>query len=143
MTFFQYWMPGEIIVFRGVVEQKIQYALPVIVVQDDPNLTALFWRAGTMGKFRRLTPGEKVTPQHVISGQMKVFDKTWIDTDVLMLVPYAAAYAVYVMWKEGQKRLNCWYINLQQPLERTTIGFNTIDQNGIGKTKNNLRKLLL
>ena len=31
------------------------------------------------------------------------------------------------MWKEGQKRLDCWYINLQQPLERTTIGFNTID----------------
>jgi hypothetical protein len=118
---------GDIIVFRGLGQGKIWYALPVMVVKDAPDPVALFWRAGTPGKFRGLSPGAKVTPPEVRSDQMLLFDKIWTETDVLMLIVPGAAHAVYVMWEEGQKGLRCWYINLQQPLARTATGFDTED----------------
>ena len=43
---------GEVVVFRGVSRTKIWYVLPVTVVQDTPNLLALYWPAGTCGKWR-------------------------------------------------------------------------------------------
>ena len=44
-----------------------------------------------------------------------------------MLVLPGAAHAVYVMWEAGQTKLKCWYIDLQEPLRRTAIGFDTND----------------
>ena len=121
------WKPGDVIVFRGLGKGKIWYALPVIVVNDTPDLVALFWRAGTPGKFRGLSPGAKVIPLQLASDQMVLFNKIWTETDVLMLVTPGAAHAVYVMWEAGQSRLRCWYVNLQQPLARTAMGFDTED----------------
>jgi hypothetical protein len=79
------------------------------------------------GKFRMKPSGEKVTPQDVILTPMDLIDRAWDTTDVLMLITPGAAHAVYVMWQAGQKQLLCWYINLQDPIRRTTVGFDTGD----------------
>jgi protein associated with RNAse G/E len=31
------------------------------------------------------------------------------------------------MWETGQAKLRCWYINLQEPLHRTKLGFDSMD----------------
>jgi hypothetical protein len=121
------WNNGDIIVFRGVSQKKIWYALPVFVVQDTPNLIALYWPAGTKGKWRMKPSGERVTPQDVLLAPPGLIDRTWDRTDVLMLITPGAAHAVYVMWEAGHKKLLCWYINLQDPIRRTPIGFDTGD----------------
>jgi hypothetical protein len=77
---------GEVIVFRGVSQSKIWYALPVFVVQDTPTLIALYWPAGTRGKWRMKPSSERVTPQGVILTPMEVIDRAWDTTDVLMLI---------------------------------------------------------
>jgi hypothetical protein len=122
------WKPGDVIVLRGVTRKKIWYALPVIVVRDTTNLIALFWPAGTQGKWRMKPSGEKVTPRDVMQLSLELIDRTWDKTDVLMLITPGAAHAVYVMWEKGQRRLLCWYVNLQDPISRTPIGFDTRDQ---------------
>jgi hypothetical protein len=119
--------PGDFAVLRGIGRQKIWYALPVIVVRDSPELVALFWRAGTPGKWRMKPSFEKVSPGDVSSADLEMIDRTWTGTDVLYLVTPGAAHAVYVMWETGQEALRCWYINLQAPLARTPIGFDTTD----------------
>jgi hypothetical protein len=98
--------------------------MPMIVVQDSPELIALYWRAGTPDKIpeRRLTPMELLTTQ-----QVDLVDRTWEETDVLMLVTPGAAHAVYAMWESGHIRFNCWYVDLQDPLRRTSLGFDTMD----------------
>ena len=70
---------------------------------------------------------EKVTPLDVLSTPMELLDRTWLDTDVLMLLTPGLAHAVYVMWEEGQRNLLCFYVNLQEPITRTSIGFDTQD----------------
>jgi hypothetical protein len=121
------WNPGDVILFRGVGQMGIWYALPVLVVRDTPELVALYWPAGTQGKWRMKPSGAKVTPQDVFSAPMELLDRIWTSTDVLMLITPGAAHAVYLMREAGWKNHLCWYINLQDPIRRTPIGFDTLD----------------
>jgi len=122
-----HWNTGDVIVFRGVHLQKIWYAIPVFVVQDKPTLIALYWPAGTQGKWRMPSSGAKVTPRDVVVTEMELKDRTWDKTDVLMLITPGVAHAVYMMRDAVMKNLLCWYVNLQDPISRTSIGFDTRD----------------
>lgn len=111
-------------VLRGVRRRKLWWAAPVTVVQDDPSLIALYWPTGTPN----MVPENRLTPQQLLSSEQVVLvDRKWVDTDVLMLATPGAAHAVYAMWEKGHARLRCWYIDLQEPLRRTPIGFDTMD----------------
>jgi uncharacterized protein len=126
-TMLPQWLPGDITVLRGLGQNKIWYALPVIVVQDTPDLIAVFWRAGTKGKWRIKATGDKVTPHDVRFTPLELHDRIWDKTDVLMLIPPSAAHAIYVMWEAGQHHFLCWYVNLQEPILRTPISIDTRD----------------
>jgi len=117
--------PGDPVVLRGAGFGKIWWALPVTVIQDSPELIALYWRAGVEGKGTNRKPA----PQDVISPENIYFiDWTWKETDVLYLAIPMVEYAIYLMWETGSSRLRCWYINLQTPLRRLSVGFETMDQ---------------
>jgi hypothetical protein len=119
-----YWKPGEATVLRGLWRNRIWWAIPVIVVRDDPDLTALYWRAGTPNKI----PDRRVIPQELLADEsLPLIDSQWVNTDVLMLVPTAASHAVYAMWEAGHTRFLCWYVNLQSPMIRTPVGLDTTD----------------
>jgi predicted RNA-binding protein associated with RNAse of E/G family len=119
-----YWAPGDPIVFRAVWHSILWWSLPVIVVQDTPDLTAIYWSAGTHGR----APNRRTTPQDLLAGVgLKLEDYTWTRTDVLMLAVPGEAHSVYAMWENEHTRLNCWYVNLEEPLRRTPIGFDTMD----------------
>ena len=118
------WTPGNPIVLRGVWRQRLWFACPVAVVQDTPALIALYWRAGTRVKI----PEKRFTPQAMLSTeQLDLVDKMWVKTDVLMLAVPGAAHSVYAMWEAGHTSFRSWYINLQEPLRRTSMGFDTMD----------------
>lgn len=102
------------------------FGLPVQLpwYQDTPALIALYWRAGTRVK----VPGKRFTPQDMLSTeQLGLADKMWVKTDVLMLAVPGAAHSVYAMWEAGHTSFRCWYVNLQEPLRRTSMGFDTMD----------------
>jgi predicted RNA-binding protein associated with RNAse of E/G family len=121
------YQPGEVIIYRGANQERIWFALPVYVVRDTPELVALYWPAGTRGKWRMRAPGAKVTPQEMRSNALEIIDHTWTRTDVLLLIQPGAAHALYVMWETGTRQQLCWYVNLQDPLRRTAIGFDSMD----------------
>ena len=76
------WSANDTILLRGVWRQIIWFAMPVVVVQDSPEIIALYWRAGTPDKIpeKRLTPMELLTTH-----KLDLVDRTWEETDVLML----------------------------------------------------------
>jgi hypothetical protein len=87
-------------------------------------LISLYLPAGAVGKDTETRP----TPQELLSpDKISVVDYTWERTDVLMLIVPGEAFSTYVMWITGTKNLDCWYINLQEPICRTSIGFDTMD----------------
>lgn len=119
-----YLLSGQSAILRGVGWNKLWWAIPVTVVQDTVNLNALYWPAGTKGKntVRRPTIDDLLHPE-----QLAIGDTKWTRTDVLMLTIPEESFSIYVMWQAGHTMLDCWYINIQDALKRTKIGFDTMD----------------
>ncbi len=67
-----YWKPGTPVVYRGVWRRKLWWATVVTVVQDDPELTVLYWPAGTPEKL----PAERLSPRDLLSReQVELVDR--------------------------------------------------------------------
>jgi protein associated with RNAse G/E len=117
------WQPGAQVTLRGV-GTLVCWAYPVILVEDTAGLIALYLPAGVTGRNtdKRPTPQDLLTPEKI-----NVVEHRWHTTDVLMLIVPGEAFSTYRMWKTGTKELVCWYINLQEPIRRTSIGFDTMD----------------
>ena len=117
------WATGESATLRGV-GSKVFWAYPTIVVQDISELIVLYMPTGVCGK----NVDHKPAPRELLSAdQIKIIDSQWKLTDVLMLIIPGEAFSTYIMWETGTKNLECWYINLQEPIRRTSIGFDTMD----------------
>jgi predicted RNA-binding protein associated with RNAse of E/G family len=119
------WMPGGNATLRGI-GYKVFWAYPTIVVQDKPDLIALHMAAGVLGKDTDHRPA----PQELLCSPEKinVVDTVWNRTDVLFLIVPGESFSIYLMWNTGTQNLDCFYINLQEPIQRTKIGFDTMDQ---------------
>jgi len=117
------WSPGENATIRGV-GNKVFWAYPTIVVQDTSDMIALYMPAGVLGK----DTDHKPTPKELLSpAQINIIDYQWNRTDVLFLIVPGDSFSTYIMWETGTRNLDCWYINLQEPIRRTNIGFDTMD----------------
>jgi hypothetical protein len=120
-----HWKPGDVVLLRGVWHNNIWFACPTRVVKDTPEQIGLYWHAGTRCKqfYKRPTARDLLLVKKV-----KLVDHIWSGTDVLMLTKPGEAHSVWVMWYTGQSTIRCWYINLELPLQRTSLGFDTMDQ---------------
>jgi hypothetical protein len=117
-----YWKTGTKIVYREVWRGQVWTAMPVTVVQDTPDLIVLYLCAGTRWK---LPEGEDFL------GLLQVGD--WQLRDIvtagscLYLIPPGEAYAVRTMGGLGRQEIAGWYVNLQEPVRRTALGFDFMD----------------
>jgi hypothetical protein len=118
------WKLGDVIVMRGVWHHKLHWACPGIILQDSPDLIAIYWQAGTPN----MVPDKRSTPQDLLLNNIRLIPHHWTDTDVLLLVKPGSAHDVEIMWDAGHKKLRCWYVNLQEPLRRTKLGFDSMDR---------------
>ena len=119
----QHWRTGDVIVLRGVWHQKIHWACAAIIVEDSSALLAAYWPAGTPN----MIPDRRSTAQDLLLNNVHLIPHNWTETDVLMLATPGSSHAIHVMWEAGQERLRCWYVDLLEPLRRTTLGFDSMD----------------
>ena len=117
----QRFRSGEGIVLREVWQDRVFEARPTIVVEDEPSQVVLLLPAGARcgvpidgeGRELRLPDREwrlEVRPH----GPQPILSFAWPHT------PYAV-----LLWTVERRRV--WYVNLQEPLRRTSIGFDTVD----------------
>ena len=109
---------------RGVWKGKLWWACPAYVVQDTPALLAVYWPAGTPTR----SPVRRPTVQDELTNIIELKDRNWTENDILSLNIPGAAHSIELMWKTGTHQVRCWYVHLQEPLRRTEIGFDTMDQ---------------
>ncbi len=92
-------------------------------------MLALYLPAGTPYKQPRTLDGGEVTPVTRVQGEWLLADNMWPeDGECLRLVIPGKPYSVLVFWLENHKTQRDWYINLEDPLRRTPIGFDYMDQ---------------
>ena len=113
---------GDPIVLREVWHGRVFEARPTIVVQDDADQAMFFLPGGVLcgvpfgegGRELRLPDRPwrlEVRPR----GDQPILSFAWPDT------PYSV-----LLWTAEDQR-GTWYVNLQDPLRRTPIGFDTVD----------------
>jgi uncharacterized protein DUF402 len=105
--------PGDAILLRHVWRDEIFLASPVRVVEHTPELLVTWLAPGTPYK-RPAVRGELPFGQPLI-------DRPWRAPGVVQLTRPGDAHSVWV-FEHG------WYVNLQEPLRRTPLGFDTRDQ---------------
>ncbi|WP_062107480.1 DUF402 domain-containing protein [Bacillus niameyensis] len=117
-----YFTPGDQVVLRRVWHDKICRVTAATVVQDTSELIVLYWGPGYPLKVM-----QNPLKGNADKSSDDLRDVTWGEVDVVMLATPGAGHAVYAMRNEEESNIGCWYINLQEPLLRTPIGFDTMD----------------
>lgn len=123
-----YWERGSQVVYREVWRNKVWTARPVTVVQDTPDLTVLYICSGTRWKIPARPADAEDIAHCRLNGQWGLKDVVWKWGDTLYWIQPRAAHAVHIMWSQSPREFAGWYVNLQEPLRRTGIGFDFMDQ---------------
>jgi Protein of unknown function (DUF402) len=113
-----------IAVFRFIRFGKVRHASPHYVVRDDGELVALYLPVGAPAKM----PARDGRP---IRGQAdrewELRDHVWHTSSQLALIRWGRAHAVELLWDGETGDFAGWYVNLQEPLRRSPLGFDTDD----------------
>jgi hypothetical protein len=112
------WRPGEVIVHREVWRGVPWLASPVIVVDDSRELLVTYVPEETPFAFPPSADGRP----HPWAGK-----QAWSGHGVLVLRRPGEAYAVWHFWEGPDRRFAGWYLNLEEPVRRTAIGYDTQD----------------
>lgn len=116
--------PGEPVLLRVVYDGRVRRAVPHRFVDTDDGRVVLYCGPGNQGKFMgRDRDGRYL--ERWVRGDDPV-DLTWSRTHVLKLVRPGDSHTVEVFWDESWSFLG-WYVNLQAPLRRTPLGYDTTD----------------
>jgi Protein of unknown function (DUF402) len=105
--------PGEPIAIRHVWRGRIFLAAAMIVVQDEPDLLVTWLPPGA--EYKRPERREE------LPYEQPLVDRPWREPGVVQLTRPGDAHSVIVF--PGAN----WYVNLQEPLRRSRIGFDTAD----------------
>lgn len=121
------WSAGASIILREVRQGQIWSAKPVTVVQDTPELIALWMAPGTRWLQPRRPDGGRVGIVDVLRDSWVLGEAVWHGGGALILQLPTAAHALIGFWDDDNQHLSSWYLNLQAPLRRTPLGFDTLD----------------
>jgi hypothetical protein len=119
------WPPGATVVIRQHRHGRFRAANPMVVVEDRPDRRVFYVPRGT----RFMAPADgagRVTRS--IRDEVGVVPDRWRDRAALHIVPDGAAFAVILRWQRSFDDFAGYYVNLQEPLRPTAIGFDAMDQ---------------
>ncbi len=120
------WPSGTPIALRHLSRGRPSHVWPVTVVEDSADHVALLIANGTPTR-RRSHPGGAQLDRHLPYAERYVLpwelgDGHWFGSSCLQLQRPGEPRS-WSRWLDG----GGWYVNLQSPLQRTRIGFDTVD----------------
>ena len=125
------WTRGEQIVLRYSWQGQLSWVEPVTVVEDSSDLVALYLAIDTpikrpVGKDGLLIPRlQSYESQDPVPWQLG--DGRWVEHSVLWLARPGEAHSTGLFWRGEDREFVGWYGDLQAPLVRTPVGFDTTD----------------
>lgn len=115
------WSEGDWVVRREVLSHGVWMGVFTKIIEDTPEHLISYIPEGSPFGF---PAGSWPTP----SGKHPWSDRQcWQGHGCLMIQKPEDAYAVWHFWEGSKREFSCWYINLQEPFRRTSIGYDTQD----------------
>lgn len=113
---------GERVALREVWDGRVFYARPVTVVEDTPT-RSMFYVPPVV---------RSLVPEDDEGAPLRLPDRDWhLERHEVRHHPFLSfafpdtPYAVLASWDRETGEFREWYINLQSPLRRTDVGFDT------------------
>jgi hypothetical protein len=119
-----HFVAGQPIVLRQLWQGKIWQARPAICVQDSSDLIACYLPQGILWKSGRGSNGEFLRP--IERSRWGFADSTWPTMSLLRMSIPGEEYSVLI-FRNADDTLSHWYINLEEPLKRASLGFDFED----------------
>ncbi len=119
--------PGQTIVLREMWDGKIWSARPAIVVQDEPELMAFYIPTGTAVRVHIAPNGSPAIVDNRARSDWILEQVEWPEFNRLKLVIPGTGYSVILFKDSKDYILLTWYINLEDPLGRIGLGYDSID----------------
>jgi hypothetical protein len=125
------WKPGDAIVLRYRRSGRISWATPVRVLEDSPECVALYTAVDTPQKRPVRLDGSPIPrslsyeERHALPWRLG--DGAWRENAMLSLTLPGAAHSFCAFWRGTDWSFRGWYVNLQSPLRRTAVGFDSED----------------
>lgn len=119
------WPPGSLVVVRQHRHGRFRAVTPMVVAEDEPERTLLYVPRGT-GFLAPADQSGRVTRS--IRDEVGTTPDRWRDQAALHIVPERANFAVMARWRRSFDDFAGFYVNVQEPLRRTGIGFDAMDQ---------------
>ena len=119
------WAPGETALLRSVFRDRVRWTFPFTVVEDSPERVVLYVCPGAEGRWiRRDSDGDYLRRW---GSDVEPEPHVWAWNRVLKLIHFGDRYSVDLFWDDSGGEFRGWYVNLQTPLERSPLGFDTTD----------------
>ena len=115
------WAYGDVIVHREIAWGRPWLGMPELVVADTDDLLMTYIPPAAPFGF---APGPWPTANGLHPWEP---NREWKGNGVLVVQRPGDAYAVWHFWTGDERRFEAWYVNLQEPVRRTAIGYDTQD----------------
>jgi hypothetical protein len=115
---------GDPVLLRSVYRNRVRWTFPHRVVELTPDRVVMHLAPGSAGK---ITPRGPDGYLRRWMGPYAPSDHVWYGGGVLWQTRFGASHALGHFWDEAGRFLG-WYVNLQEPLRPTRLGWDSCDQ---------------
>jgi hypothetical protein len=116
--------PGEAVALREIWHGRLGAARPATVVRDDEDLCMFYVAPGV--RWYGPDVDRPWVALKAAGSDWTLTERVWTSTHVLSFAWPRAGHAVLHFWDEAWVS-RCWYVNVQEPLRRSEVGFDTSD----------------
>lgn len=121
------WTSGDVIALRYITtDGRIEMCWPCRVVLDSPQLLAVFIAAGSPYK----AGPKKTAAQKRKDGRRRLppNEFEWRKDTLRLMLP-GQCHSVFLFWDkvDGDRRFSGYFVNMEEPLRRTSVGIDTQD----------------
>ena len=119
----RYWQPGDQIVLREIWRGQVKSGRPYTVVEDTPERLILYARSGV-----HWVKSVRPDGTALVRGEPWILHEEVEPREAVRIITPGSRHSVLVFWTEMFTEFLQWYVNLEDPLVRTSMGFDYLDQ---------------
>jgi Protein of unknown function (DUF402) len=119
--------PGTTIALRERLRGAVWAARPAIVVMDEDDLQMFYVGIGARWRAPEVADRTDLIRTKATATAWAMTERSWAETHVLSFAWPGAGHAVLHFW-DAAWTPRTWYVNVQRPLERFAVGFDTLDE---------------
>jgi len=113
-------------VWRYIHRGRLRWAMPNLVIEETPERVVGLIVPGTVTRGPKNLVHERYVQDLLTTWELA--DWVWHTRRILHLTTFGASHALDVHWDHATGAFVGWYVNLQEPLRRSPLGFDTFDQ---------------